>query len=125
MSDQNGKALTAQAILKAEDLPKRRVEIPEWGGHVFVRELTGTERDEYEQRFVNVATGERRPNVPNMRAWLVTMCAIDDKGKRLFVNAQVDAVGSKSAGVLTRLFEVAADLNGLSDDSVEAESKKS
>ena len=40
--------LTRDLILKADDIQTREVEVPEWGGTVLIRALTGTERDAYE-----------------------------------------------------------------------------
>ena len=40
--------LNREAILAAEDLPRELVEVPEWGGAVYVRALTGAERDQFE-----------------------------------------------------------------------------
>ena len=38
--------LTREQILGLSDLPREEVRIPEWGGVVFVRALTGSERDQ-------------------------------------------------------------------------------
>ena len=40
--------LTRDEILESEDLATETVSVPEWGGSVIVRALTGTERDAYE-----------------------------------------------------------------------------
>ncbi len=40
--------LTKDDILGADDLATEDVEVPEWGGCVRVRALTGTERDAFE-----------------------------------------------------------------------------
>ena len=46
------KALTRDEILGADDLKTESVKVPEWGGTVLVRELTGAERDEWEASVV-------------------------------------------------------------------------
>jgi len=45
--------LTRDAILEAQDLQHEEVYIPEWGGSVRVRTLTGAERDAFEQSIVD------------------------------------------------------------------------
>ena len=44
--------LTRDAILQATDLTFEDVAVPEWGGVVRVRGLTGTERDAFEASVV-------------------------------------------------------------------------
>ena len=40
--------LSRNAILNADDLPRKEVFVSEWNGSVFVRALTGAERDKRE-----------------------------------------------------------------------------
>jgi len=40
--------LNKEQILRADDLKTEEVDVPEWGGSVRVRVLTGTERDAFE-----------------------------------------------------------------------------
>ena len=62
----------------------------------------------------------------NMRAKLVALTVVDDKGKRLFRgDADVNALGRKSAAALQRVFEVAQRLSGLSDEDMEELAKNS
>ena len=42
------KALDRETILTAKDLTTEKVDIPEWGGYVFVKEMTAAERAEWE-----------------------------------------------------------------------------
>ena len=44
--------LTRDQILQANDLVTETVEVPEWGGSVFVKSLTGVERDQFEAAIV-------------------------------------------------------------------------
>jgi len=112
-------ALTREQILKADDLPKREVEIPEWGGSVWVRTMTGAERDVFE-RHILAAEGSKVEAAKQMRARLVTLTACDDAGARLFNdNGDLDAVSGKSSKALDRVFEVALKLNGLSEKDVD------
>ena len=108
-------ALTRDAILGAGDLPTEKVDVPEWGGHVFVRSMTGAERDAWEMKIHKNGP----ENISNLRASLLVLTLVDAKGERLFSDKDVDALGGKSAGVITKLFDVAQRLNSLSSDDVE------
>jgi len=113
--------LTRDAILGADDLPKQEVEIPEWGGSVFVRTMTAGERDAYESSMLL----NGKPNLANMRAKLVVRTAVDEEGKRLFADADAEALGKKSASAVDKLFGVAQRLNGLTKKDVEELEKNS
>ena len=47
--------LTREQILGSDDLKRQTVAVPEWGGDVFVRMLTGGERDAFEVSAVDVS----------------------------------------------------------------------
>ncbi len=44
--------LTKEAILAADDLPRETVLMPEWGGDVYVRTMSGTDRDAFESSLI-------------------------------------------------------------------------
>lgn len=119
--------LTREQILEAQDLQKELVEVPEWGGAVYVRALTGTERDAFEQSMIEMRTvrrGRREETVrelrlQNLRARLCAMTICDENGNRLFTDADIQLLGQKSASALNRVFEVAQRLSGLRDEDVE------
>jgi hypothetical protein len=106
-------------ILQAQDIKTQTVPVPEWGGEVIVRALTGAERDAYESSCVEMQDGKQVPNLKNIRAKLVSLTVVDEQGKRLFTSADVEALGKKSGAVLDRLFDVARELSGLTQQAVE------
>lgn len=111
--------LSKSAILAADDLPNIDVECPEWGGTVRLRSLTGSERDAFEAGTIKqLNNNQRRLELRNLRARFVSLCAIDAAGKPLFTEADVAALGAKSALVLERLFDAGRKLSGLSDSDV-------
>jgi hypothetical protein len=112
--------LTTDQILKVDDLKSEIVEVPEWGGSVKIRTMTGTERDRFESSVSNDSRGKnKRINLENIRARLVALAMVDDDGERLFRDDQVKELGKKSAAALDRVFAVAQRLNGLSGTDVE------
>jgi hypothetical protein len=114
--------LTAAEILGADDLPSEDVAVPEWGGSVRVRTMTGAERDAFE---LAITTARSAGRVGDVRARLVAMAAVDADGKLLFTAADVAKLSKKSSRALDRVFAVASRLNGLGDDDVEDLAKNS
>lgn len=105
-------ALTASQILSANDTKVEPVEVPEWGGTVYVRVLRGTDRDQFEE-WVN----KEKDKAVRCRFLVLSLC--DEKGALLFTPDQVQALGEKSGDVLARVFEKAWDINYLSPKAVE------
>lgn len=110
--------LTKEQIWAADDLKWEDVQVPEWGGAVRVKTLTGAERDQYEADSVKME-GNRRKMVGNLRARLVALCVINEDGTPMFTRADVMKLGQKSAPALDRVFEVAARLNAMSDEDMD------
>lgn len=114
--------LTREVILKVSDLPQEKLAIPEWGGHVFVRTLSGHERGELEKRFT---ADSARKEPAGFRATLLCLTLVDGEGKTLFGLGDVEVLGKKSALVIERLFDVASRLNGFTKRDVEELEKNS
>jgi len=115
------KFLSMEDILDAKDVETRDVEVPEWGGVVRIRVLSGAERDEFEQSTVFVdKKGNSKPNLANLRARLVAKCAINEDGTKLFQSeTAVRALGTKSAAALERLFKACQELNAMTNEDID------
>jgi hypothetical protein len=112
--------LNRDQILAAEDRKSVEVDVPEWGGSVLVRTLSGRERDEFESSTVRTRGGKREENFANFRARLVSLCMVDERGERLFkTRNEIDMLGNKSVAALQRVFDAAQKLNGMSEEDVE------
>lgn len=107
--------LTRAHILAAlAPLEVERVEVPEWGGVVFVRAMSGAERDAFE-----LATAPPLGTFANLRARLVALCACEEDGTRLFLDADAAQLGTLDARALDRIFQAARRLNALGADDFE------
>jgi len=111
--------LSKEQILKAEDLKSEIVEVPEWGGDVKVRMMTGVERDNFEASIFDAKGKDSKINLKNLRAKLIVLTVIGDDGKKIFTEADIENVGEKSAKALDRVFAVAQRINGIGQKEVE------
>lgn len=111
--------LTKDQILGAKDINMKEVEVPEWGGKVMVKALTGAERDTFEASIIEIRNGRQVFNMKNVRAKLCSLAICDEEGNRMFTDAEVFALSNKSANALNRIFDVAASLSGLSTQEFE------
>ena len=120
------KYLNRAEILAQDDLKYEDVEVPEWGGAmVRVRSLNASERDRFEASTVQRNGKKVTTNLENIRARLVLLCLVDEKGERLFDEGDTYPLGGKSAAALDRIFTVAQRLNGLRDEDVDELAKNS
>lgn len=115
--------LSREAILEAKDIETKEVEVPEWGGSVLVKGLGGAQRNAYEQSLIKGQGKNAKMNLDNAMAKLVALTVVDEKGKPLFSQADVEALGRKSGKALARVYAVASELSGLTEDDVDALTK--
>lgn len=120
--------LTKQGILSKNDQQFEDVPVPEWAEgeseevFVRVRGLTARERDAFESE---VAGSGEKLNYDNVRAKLMVRTVVDETGQLMFAEADVPLLGIKSAKALSRVYNVAARLSGLTKDDVESLAKNS
>lgn len=112
--------LSKGEIFAADDRKTEDVEVPEWGGTVRLRSLTGTERDAYEASIQKQIGTKVVRDMRNFRARLVQLSAINEDGSPLFAQNEVAALAGRSSAALNRLYNVCCELSGFSDEDVEA-----
>jgi len=113
--------LSAAQILAATDLKYADVDMPEWGGIVRIRVLTGRERNTLERE----TTGSDGKVTPLFREKLLVRCLCDESNKPLFQPEQVSALSEKNGVAINKVFEAAMRLNGFTKDTVEDLEKNS
>lgn len=106
-------ALDKSLILAADDVKLEKVHVPEWKGDVYLKVLSGTERDQFEDAY-----SEQKLKNFRVRFLLLAMC--NEKGDRLFSDAEQDSLGRKSSLVIGRLFERGWALNAFREADVDA-----
>lgn len=121
--------LDAATILAAQDLKHEWVPVPEWGGGVYVRAMSGLALDQYEERLLARRTTDKdgktlKVTLDHMRAELVALTACNEAGEAIFTLEQVQQLSKKSGAALSRLVTVAQRLNGLTPQDLEQLAKK-
>lgn len=121
--------LSRENILEADDLDYEDVPVPEWAPKgapdpstcvVRLRMLSGTERDRFERMMQEAQTNSsKRKNGENFRARMVSLCAVDRDGNRLFGRNDIAALGAKSSKALARVFDKCQEMNGFTESDVE------
>lgn len=117
--------LTKDSILATVDLPVKEIDVPEWGGVVYIRGLNAEERDSFEEVLFVGDGKDRKLNLKNIRARLLSMTLCDEKGNLLFKPEDVIALGKKSAKILNGLFTEAQTLSALGEQDIKDAVKNS
>jgi hypothetical protein len=107
--------LSKDQILAANDMGLLEVDVPEWGGSVHIRVMTVGERDSYENEWMV----NKHKGVDNFRSKFLQRVLCDDSGELLFAADEVSKLASKSARVITRIWEAAMSHNALTDSDVD------
>ena len=115
------KILNRTEILNVNDIVIEEVHVPEWGEDavVYVKGMTGAERDKFESSLVVLRGKSQTLNMANIRAKLASLTICDENGKRLFNEQDVQVLSQKSASALQRVFVVAQKLSRIGDEDIE------
>ena len=115
-------------ILKSEDLERKTLDVPEWGGEVLIRELTGIERDKLTDLYIDAQVadpahpGELKQTIPkNYRALICQMCIIDSDGSQIFSEGDIEALQGKSARIIDTVSQAITSLSKMVGIVIEAE----
>lgn len=115
--------LNKDAIRSAEDDQYETVHVPEWGGDVRVKALSGRERVEFQRALTTVTRSgrvlPRQEALERSDALLLQLACVDEDGKRVFTREDVEWLAGKSGAALNRVATVVRRLAGLSDEDVE------
>jgi len=122
MEAQSERVLGRDDILAASDLPPERLQIPEWGGAVYVRGLTVAEADEHNRRLVLLMRArqdeeERAP--PEVRAWVLMIAVVDAGGRRLFTDADLPRLGGKSRRAVEPIYDRVLQISGMMPEAMQ------
>lgn len=118
------KLLTKKDFLKKRPLKQTTVEVPEWGGHVIVQEMTALTRDRFEEWVLS--KGENNQNdAKGTRVQIIIATVVDENGKPLFSDLDAPDLASKSGNIIDRISSEGLKLSGMSEAVLEEETKNS
>jgi len=115
-------ALNKDQILQAIDAKTIEFDIPEWGGSILLRGMTGKARNDYEH-WAAQQTQQKVPDYRGIRERLIISCAVDDNGKPLFTQDDIESLAEKNADIIDRLHSKCQEICGMAADSVEVAEK--
>lgn len=104
--------LSAADINAVQDAVSETVPVPEWGGEVIIKAMTGTERDEFEAEMWKSGKLDRR----NYRSRFLVRVLVNESGTRIYTDAGAADLGKRNAAVIERLYDHAGRMSGLGDE---------
>lgn len=120
------KALDMAAITAAADCKVKVVDVPEWGGVVGLRPMTGADRDDWEnENYHRHSANEGRADLRMLRARYLSMVLVHaETGELLFQGEEGrKKLSVKNGHVLNRLYEIAEKMNLLGAKAIDEEKK--
>lgn len=121
--------ISREAIQGAQDIPWEDVPVDEWqaGGVIRIMGLNAKDASAFSKRLVQL---DPKGNVRSLRmddfmAQLIVMTAVNEKFERLFTEADVPWLNTKSAKVLKRLADAAQRLSGMENTAIADAAKNS
>ena len=108
--------LSKNEILSCDDKRTKKLHVKQWDGDVIVAELTAFDRDTFEQTSLALKAGGKAENISSR---LVSLCLVDEAGKRLFSDEDIKALGQRSGSAMNQVLETVLKLNNLTDDDID------
>jgi len=117
--------LTRDQIIEAirhSKIERKELNIPALGGSIFVRGMSGKERDAFEES-MRIKQGKRagQSDLRNFRAKLAAKVVVDEAGGRLFndSDSDIEILSKLPTGVLDGIIATCQELSGRTDEEVE------
>lgn len=96
------KVLSAAEILAVHDRKRELVEVPAWGGSVYVQEISAADAERMADKHTSVID-------------FCAACIVDEDGNRIFTGDNVAALGEKSPEALRVVMDAISKLNGFTE----------
>ncbi len=100
--------LDAAAILGASDIRVEALDVPEWGGRVYIRTWSAADREAFETAVVDAGG---KLSAGRFRATVCQLSVADAGGNLLFTPEQIPDLARRSAAAIQRVFQAADKLN--------------
>lgn len=123
MSESNGKALTrADIFSKPPEFARERVEVPQWGGHVYVKQITARAIETWQDWLVEQEKSDGLKH--SFRVKLIMLCVCDEEGRLIFTDAADLAVlTDRENSVVELLWQACRSVNRMDKEATEKAAK--
>lgn len=116
-------------ILKSQDLKREPIELAKWwpeldGVKVFVQSMSAADRSRYEASMDFDPMGNARDR-HNIQSKLAVRVLVDEDGNRIFGDDDLEVLSEKHSAAIQHIFNVGAELNGLTAASLKEMEKNS
>jgi hypothetical protein len=111
------KFLTKELIKNANDVKMELVDVPEWGGKMYIKSLSAIEREELRKE-IGEGT-DKEMDIIKVQMKLLSLTIVGEDKVKLFTEEDVEWLKGKSAVVLDRLFLVSQKMAGLGVEATE------
>ena len=107
--------LSREQILSVTDLRRETLAIPEWGGDIIVRGMAAFERDKI---LTAIDPSKSTMTDSQLKATLCFQCVINLQGQRVFTEADIDILQTKTPLVLDKIANRILGLSGVGEAAV-------
>ena len=99
----------------AKTLSKHPIEVPEWGGTVYIRELSGWERDCFDEAWFKYKVQQNGSGEcgVNFYSFLIAWLVVDESGKRFVSDSEIMQLAQVPAKIILRVAEQCMKINGM------------
>jgi hypothetical protein len=120
-------AATRESILGASDRIAGYLDIPEWGGRVYLATLTVAQRAKFLEALSRLRAGndsvEQAMNYYQAQVGLLADAVVGQDSVALFTGADVERLATKSPALVGRVYDEIVRLNGFSVVATEEKAK--
>lgn len=115
-------ALTQEQILAAleqAEVVTKEINVPELGGTVWVREMSGTLRNRLEGTYATIRNGGDSKALDKVTAQIVAMCTVDEGGKPILTMDVATRLARKAPKAAFRIRDAVMEMSATDDDDLE------
>lgn len=108
---------------KAPEFRRERVEVPQWGGHVYVQQISAKDFEAWQDWIVKQ---ENAKNPQSHRAAFIVDCVCDENGKAIFTErSDLNVLGEHQNAVIDLLYDACKRVNLVDKTALEDAEKNS
>jgi hypothetical protein len=113
------KAAVLAAIAQKSDVEAEKVDCPELGGELLVREMSGTVRNRLEAAYAAISEGADGKVMDSVLVSLVSTCVVDETGRPYLTGDRAKQLIKNHPKVAFRVRDEVVKLSGVSKEDAE------